>query len=109
MTDLYESDEWRRFARSAQDDLVPKLRDSSVTVSLMPSGQTDIKFALELGLSVMMDKPIIAVIAPGTRVPAKVLLIADEIVEADPGDPKRTSDRITEALRRQLGDDDFTM
>lgn len=65
------------------DEVVPKLEDSDATVSLVPEGETDIKFAVELGLSIMMDKPIILVIRPGTPVPAKLAKVADGIVEGD--------------------------
>ncbi len=85
--DPFESPEWRVYAADALENLVPKLRESFATVSLVPTGETDIKFAVELGLSIMMDKPIVAVVWPGVKVPAKLLLVADAIVEGAPDDP----------------------
>lgn len=82
----FEGDEWEAFARNALEDLVPKLQGSMCTVSIVPRDTADVKFALELGFSVMLDKPIIAVIPPGRQVPSKLARIADEIVEGDPGD-----------------------
>jgi len=87
------------------DNLVPLLKDASVTVSLVPTGETDLKYALELGLSIMMDKPIIAVVTPGAKVPSRLLRVADAIVEGDLGHPETLRDRITAAIER-LDDED---
>lgn len=72
--------EWRK---AVETELIPKLESSSAVVSLVPEGETDIKFAVELGLSIMMDKPIVAVIQPGSQVPAKLVKVADHIIEGD--------------------------
>ncbi len=56
-----------------------------MTVSLVPKGPADMKFAVELGLSIMLDKPFIAVVAPGQEVPAKLRAVADRIVVWEPG------------------------
>lgn len=63
--------------------LVPMLDDSVVTVSLAPSGDTDIKYAVELGLSIMMEKPILLVVEHGQKIPPKLRLIADDIFYMD--------------------------
>lgn len=103
--DPFNSPEWRRYAARANRDLVPMIRDSSVTISIVPRGETDIKFALELGLSVMMGKPIIAVVWPGVQVPAKLVQIADRIVEWDPSNMDSTQRRMHEAMISILGED----
>lgn len=80
----YEDDpEFIAWQDEVRRDLIPKLEDSGAVVSLVPEGETDVKFAVELGLSIMMDKPIVAVIRPGTKMPSKLALVADHIVEAD--------------------------
>jgi hypothetical protein len=100
--DPFDTDEWRAYAKHALDDLVPKLRNSAVAVQLVPDGPTDVKFALELGMSIMLDKPIIAVFEPGTRVPAKLVAVADALVEGSLSDPT-TAKRIKDALHKVLG------
>jgi hypothetical protein len=66
----------------------------------------DVKFAVELGFMVMLDKPIIAVVSPGSKVPLKLAKVADEIVEGDIGDPDfqerfhAAIDRVTAKLNR---------
>jgi hypothetical protein len=53
---------------------------------------------VELGLSILLDKPIIAVVKPGTRVPNKLVLVADRIVEGDITTPTGQQ-RLAVALR----------
>ena len=92
MTDNpWEDPGWLEYAEHAINELVPKMRDSAIVMSLLPDARetrkTDVKFAVELGFSIMMDKPIIAVVTPGTPIPAKMVAIADEIVEGTMDDP----------------------
>jgi len=47
----------------------------------------DIKFAVELGLMIMLDKPIIMVIQPNQVLPEKLRRVADDIVVHDPEHP----------------------
>jgi hypothetical protein len=81
--DPYEDPTFLAYAKRVRRELIPKLEASSITVSLIPEGETDVKFAVELGLSIMMDKPIIAVVKPGVKMPNKLALVADRIVEGD--------------------------
>lgn len=83
MTDYSDAPDFKAWKKDVQENLIPKLEDSGCTVSLMPEGETDVKFAVELGLSIMLEKPIIIVVAPGTKVPLKLAQIADEIVDTD--------------------------
>lgn len=97
--------EFREFSDHVRDELVPRLRGSAMTVSLYTIGaRTDVKFAVELGLSIMLDKPIIVVVAPGVVVPEKMIKIADEIVEATVGDENFTP-RLNAAIERVLWSD----
>lgn len=77
------SPEWQDFVADVTEGLVPKMRGSAYVCSVVPDGGTDVKFAVQLGMSIMMDKPIIAIVRPGTSVPPKLTLIADRILEAD--------------------------
>jgi nucleoside 2-deoxyribosyltransferase len=83
MSDYADEPEFQEWAKEVREGLIPKMADSSAVVSLVPSGDTDVKFAVELGFSIMLDKPIIAVVQPGSKVPAKLVKVADYIVEAD--------------------------
>lgn len=75
--------DWNSFVDHVRRDTVHKIAESAFVMSLVPSDEPDIKFAVELGLSIMLDKPIVAIAAPGVRVPARLRLVADEVVVAD--------------------------
>jgi hypothetical protein len=99
---------WIDFVKRAEDDLVPKLRDAGATISLAPTGETDIKFAVELGLSIMMNKPIVVIVHPGQVVASGLLDVADLVVVADLDDHETSGPvvaaaigKITEGYRRE--------
>lgn len=73
------------FQRVVNEGLVPKLKESAACVSICPDrgGELDAKFCVELGAMIMLDKPIIALVAPGQDIPAKLALVADHVVVAD--------------------------
>lgn len=64
-------------------EVAPAMQGSAYVMSLVPSGEVDVKFAVELGLAIMMDKPIIAVAHHGSKPPAKLVQVTDKIIEAD--------------------------
>lgn len=97
--------DFKAWAAEVHQGLVPKIASSGAVVSLVPDGEADIKFALELGLSLMMDKPIILAVDRGRRVPDKLVKVADAIVEIDlKGDPAKSQEAVTAALQRLIGD-----
>lgn len=100
MGDPWQNPQARRWARSVLDDMLPKLRDSAVSVSLVPQhpDEGDVKFAVEFGFTLMLDKPVILMVRPGTVVPAKMLAVADAIVEYDPDDVEAAQDALQDAL-----------
>jgi hypothetical protein len=78
---------WKRYAEHALTEMVPKLAGSSVAFSLVPQGgeyaQGDVKYWVELGAAIMLDKPIVVVAAPGQALPERLVRVADEVVRAD--------------------------
>jgi hypothetical protein len=82
-----EEDQWLEFVRHARQSLVPKLRQSAYVMSLLPDRDgVDVKFAVEIGLAMMLDKPMFVVVRPGFHVPERLRRAADEVFEmaADP-------------------------
>lgn len=79
------------------------LKDSVVSLSIVPTGEVDIKYALELGMSIMLDKPIIALIAPGAVIPMKLQLVADHIIEVDLTD-EASRNRLSLTLAKIISD-----
>jgi hypothetical protein len=93
-------DEEAEFARWVNEQVTEPMRDS-LAVTTLWSGDPDWKICLETGAAILLDKPIILVVLPGTKVPAKLALVADDIIESGADGPnKETARRIGEALRR---------
>jgi hypothetical protein len=78
-----EREEWDQFVDHFRRDALAKMTDSAFVASLVPSGEFDVKFALETGAAVLLGKPILAIVMPGAEVPGKLGLVADVVVEAD--------------------------
>jgi len=77
--------DWLHHVRT---NVLPMVEDSSVCISLCPDGPPDIKFSVELGMMIMLDKPILIVAAPGQVIPRKLALVADRVVYADITTPR---------------------
>lgn len=74
----------RRWKHHVEREVIPMIESSDSVVSLAPpDGKADVKFAVELGLAIMLDKPIIVVASPSRPVPPKLALIATHVIDAD--------------------------
>lgn len=87
--DIRNDPSFQRFENHVRESLIPKIEDTNLFVSIVPiaPNKVDVKFAVELGLAIMYDKPIVAVIAPGTPIPEKLSRVVDRFVELDLRDP----------------------
>ena len=83
MTNPLDDPEFHRWAADVREGMLPKLTSSAYVISLVPQGDSDVKFAVETGFAIMLDKPIILAITPGQHVPRKLMLVADDVVEYD--------------------------
>lgn len=95
---VWDEPETQEWARRVVGDLVPKISRSHYVISLVTPTETDVKFAVEIGFAVMMDKPIIAIVTPGTPVPNKLVLIADAIIEHDLFDHAGVARKLQETI-----------
>lgn len=84
-------------------EMAPTLEDSTFCLSLVPDDREgDVKFWVELGASIMLDKPLICVVFNDDPIPRKLRRVADEIVRCKKGvDPDATGE-LTAALERTL-------
>jgi hypothetical protein len=89
-----------RCPRCGHCDLVPRIERSGFVMSLVPRGETDVKFAVELGVSIMLGKPFMAVIDQNTPLPEKLAAVLDEIVRVDLEDLDSYRDEIEAAVLR---------
>jgi hypothetical protein len=103
--DLWDDPSAKAWTRHVIDEMVPKLAGSACTISLVPEDREgDVKFWVELGASIMLDKPLIAIVLGDTPVPRKLALVADGIVRAPDGINPAASEALRAALRRILPD-----
>ena len=77
--------EWDRFESDMRRDLIPKMRDSAAVLVLSPdiSHKFDIGLALQIGASVLLEKPLVVVINQDWVIPPKLERMADRIIRAD--------------------------
>jgi ABC-type nitrate/sulfonate/bicarbonate transport system substrate-binding protein len=93
-----EREGWEDFVDHFRRDALEKMTDSAAMISLVPkSGGFDVKFAVELGAGIMLDKPIIAVVMPDAEVPEKLRRVADAVIEADI-DTEEGRDEVSKAI-----------
>jgi hypothetical protein len=103
-SDPWQDSSTKAWAKHVIDEMVPKMESSALVISLVPeSREGDVKFWVELGASIMMDKPIIAVLLGDGPVPKKLELIADEIVRAPHGVDPASSEELAAAISRLIG------
>jgi len=87
--DWSEDPGFKRFARHVLKDTVPKISVSAYVMTIAPEGGTrDIKQAVEIGLCILMDKPLIVFKQNGRVVAERLLRIADHVIEGDMNTPE---------------------
>ena len=102
-------DDWhpaKAFVEHVLSDMAPKVESSAFFLSLCPrdGGEGDVKFWVELGCAVMLDKPILSVVPYAEhdklRISRKLRILSDEIVYAPDGMNDQVSADIQIALGR---------
>jgi hypothetical protein len=78
--DLWETPDARAWINDVLTGMAPKMADSVLVTSLVPDDEGDVKFWVELGASIMMNKPLIALVMGNRPIPPKLAAVADEIV-----------------------------
>lgn len=78
-----ERAEWDRWVAHIRADTVGKIAESAMVMSLVPDGEPDVQFAVELGLGILMNKPIVLLAINKRDVPEGLARIAHAIVEVD--------------------------
>lgn len=81
-----EEKRWEEFVAHARQDAVAKIHQSALTVCISPPGSVDdcdVKQALEIGASILMDKPLVVVQMAGRTVPPGLRRAASHVVELE--------------------------
>lgn len=105
-----EDPQWDAFVADFRADAVSKIAESALTISLVPGGDEaddhfDVKFAVELGASIMLDKPIVLLAIPGRVIPPGLRRVAHAVIELEhdldtEAGQQEAQTKITEAVRR---------
>ena len=98
-----EDPEAQRWIADVQENMVPKMEASGAVVSIQ-TGKTDVKLAVELGMALLLGKPLILAYTPGVELPEGLRRAADDVVEFDPADQAGTSVRIMAAMDRLVAE-----
>jgi len=77
-----DKEEWEEFVKFQREHTMGQMMESAFVMSIVPA-EADIKFAVELGMSIMLDKPLFCVLMPGTKLPPKLEKVADMVAIAD--------------------------
>jgi hypothetical protein len=95
------TEEFNSWLKDAVERNYEELRGSSIYLGLCPdSMKKDPLPALQLGLAMLMDKPIVILAKDGEAIPENIRKVAREIVRFDLGDPDSAKDRLAEVLKR---------
>lgn len=70
----------KEFLDRFEREVLPELKTSAITVGIF-SGEVDAKMCLEIGASVLLEKPLIMLVTKGAYIPVKLRALATEIVE----------------------------
>lgn len=101
MSDSWNEPGTKAWIADVHERLIPMIEGSTATVSICPTDpeDIDIKFSVELGISIMLDKPIITVVRPGTRLPEHLVRVSDRIIEMDlENDSGKVAEAISQAV-----------
>ena len=79
------SREFKRFAKTVLKYTVPEIRQSVYFVAIAPEEDAiaDVRYAVEIGFAILLDKPLVVVAPKGRHVAERLLRIADHIIVAD--------------------------
>ena len=75
---------------------------SACVLMIGDKGDLSPRQSMQVGVAVLFDKPIMAVVAPGTKVPEKLARVVDRFVELSPGSDEQIAEAIFVATKEFL-------
>ena len=86
--DPFAGRDWKKFETSIRRDMIPQMKGSSTVLLIAPDigADFDVRFAVQIGATVLLEKPLLVILPKGRTPPPKLERIADRIIHADPGD-----------------------
>lgn len=82
--DPFDNPEWHEHAEHFRTNVLPNIVGSKHCLCIVPeTDKFDVKFALEIGAMIMLDKPIVLLVSSERTVPPRLARVADKIIEVD--------------------------
>ena len=94
--DWWDYPEVEAWLTRCREVLAPMVDKSAIGMAIIGS-KPDPKIAVELGYSILLDKPIVLVVPEGVAIPDHLNRVADYIIPLTPNDPEFTN-AVTTAL-----------
>lgn len=96
---------WRRYVERFRRDGLKKIVGSGVCVAVYSGDGSDfdVKQATELGAMLLLDKPIVLLVAPGGRLPRRLAKAADAVIRDFLPDDDESQRRLMDTLRSVAG------
>lgn len=88
------------YAEHIRETLIPNMVNTAMAMCIIPDdpAKLDLKIVMEMGLMVLLDKPIIAVVSPGIPVPENIINLAEAIVEMNNPPTEEDGKRMQETI-----------
>lgn len=83
----------------AGKEVLPKIKDSVLSIASYAGSDPNAQSAVEIGFTLLLGKPLMIVVSPGSRVPDGLAKAAYAIIEA-PGDPEKLTVAIQAVLEQ---------
>jgi hypothetical protein len=87
--DPFTGPDWDEFKKEIIEHLLPKMDESAMFLPFMPPKDKfpPVEFAVQIGYMILLEKPLIVVVGRDAKLPSRLALVADEIVEGEVDDP----------------------
>lgn len=97
---------WDAYVEHVRTETLTAMSDSALVMTILGS-QFDVKQATELGMAILLGKPLLVIQQPGAVCPPALRKLAYDVVEADidlPDSAARVA-RIIKRMQSELADD----
>ena len=93
--------ELKRLLKHFEKEVAANIYTSAIGLAICPKNadEIDAKICLEIGAMILLNKPIILCIPPGSEIPEKLAKVVDEFVEYKPND-NQCKKALVEAIHR---------
>jgi len=94
---------FQRLRDKARGDIIPKMTNSAmVFCPIFSDKDKDIWMALQLGLALLLDKPLVVLGTDNAELPARLRQVADVVIEASSMQEPGLADKVAKATAEML-------